>query len=191
MIRAASSAALFGVLVAAAAYVAIGPASQEQVRRAPGEAVADRAIETESWPICSAMDAMTVSADWAQLDPDFAAGKKVLAAGDWGGAIAALTPAALRDSRNADLQYHLGYAYRRLRQFDAAFRHFQQALTLNPRHRGAHGHIGEAYLATGQPARAQEHLAALERICLIPCEEHDGLNAAIAAYAARRLVEGL
>jgi tetratricopeptide (TPR) repeat protein len=185
MIRATSSAALIGVLVAAAAYVAIGPASQPQARRAPGEAVADRAPEIDSWPICSAMDAMTVGADWAQLDPDFAAGKKLIAAGDWAGAIAALTPAALRDSRNADLQVHLGYAYRRSRQFDAAFRHFHQALALNPRHRGAHAHIGEAFLAIGQPSRAEEHLAALARICLIPCEEYDGLKAAIAAHKER------
>ncbi len=183
MIRTTASAALLGALVAAvAAYSPIGPAA---------DAVADRATETESWPICSAMDAMALGADWAQLDPDFAAGKKLLAAGDWTGAIAALTPAALRDSRNADLQAHLGYAYRRLRRFDAAFRHYEQALTLNPRHRGAHGHIGEVYLATGQPARAQEHLAALARICLVPCEEHDGLKAAIAAYTARRLAESL
>jgi len=190
MVRATASAALLGVLVAAAAYVAIGPASQQQVRRAPADAVAGRATETESWPICGAMDAMAAGADWAQLDPDFVAGKKALAAGDWAGAIAALTPAALRDSRNADLQYHLGYAYRRARQFEAAFRHYEQALTLNPRHRGAHAHMGEAFLAIGQPARAEEHLAALERICLIPCEEHDGLKAAIAAYKARRLAGG-
>jgi tetratricopeptide (TPR) repeat protein len=191
MIRATASAALLGVLAAAAAYVAIGPPSQEQAPRAPGDVVADRATETESWPICSAMDAMTVGADGARLDPDFAAGKKLLAVGDWTGAIAVLIPSALRDARNADLQYHLGYAYRRSRQFDAAFRHYERALTLNPRHRGAHGHIGEAFLAVGRPARAQEHLAALERICLIPCEEHDGLKAAIAAYTARRLAEGL
>jgi Flp pilus assembly protein TadD len=190
MIRACASAALLGVLVAAAIYAAIGPASPIQARRASADVAAGRATEAEAWPICSAMDAMT-GADSAQLDPDFAAGKKALAAGDWGGAIAALTPAALRDSRNADLQAHLGYAYRRSRQLDAAFRHFQQALTLNPRHRGAHAHMGEAFLAIGQPARAEQHLAALERICLIPCEEYDGLKAAITAYKARRLADGL
>jgi tetratricopeptide (TPR) repeat protein len=183
MVRPTAAAALLGILVAAiVAYSPIGPAA---------DAVADRATGTESWPICSAMDAMALGADWAQLDPDFAAGKKLIAAGDWTGAITALTPAALRDSRNADLQAHLGYAYRRLRRFDAAFRHYEQALTLNPRHRGAHGHIGEAFLAAGQPERAQEHLAALARICLVPCEEHDGLKAAIAAYTTRRLAENL
>src|SRR3977135_2795213 len=107
MIRATASAALLGVLAAAAAEGASGPPSQEQAPRAPGDVVADRATETESWPICSAMDTMTVGADGARLDPDFAAGKKLLAVGDWTGAIAVLIPSALRDARNADLQYHL------------------------------------------------------------------------------------
>jgi len=51
--------------------------------------------------------------------------------------------------------------------------------------------MGEAFLAIGQPARADDHLAALERICLIPCEEYDGLKAAIAAYATRQLARGM
>ena len=65
---------------------------------------------------------------------------------DWNGAIKALTSAGLRDDRNADIQNYLGYAYRRLRQLDAAMRHYQLALTLNPRHRSAHEHLGEAHL---------------------------------------------
>jgi hypothetical protein len=39
---------------------------------------------------------MGSEADWAQLDPDFAAGKKALVAEDWNGAIATLKLAALR-----------------------------------------------------------------------------------------------
>jgi hypothetical protein len=59
---------------------------------------------------------MGSDADWAQLDLDFAAGKKALVAGDWNGAIAALKLAALRDPRNADIPNYIGYGYRRLRQ---------------------------------------------------------------------------
>ena len=92
----------------------------------------------EAWPICSSMGSMVESADWAALDPDFAAGKRAIVAGDWNGAIETLTSAGLRDDRNADFQNYLGYAYRRLRQLDPAMRHYQQALTLNPRHRSAH-----------------------------------------------------
>jgi tetratricopeptide (TPR) repeat protein len=140
------------------------------------------AIPVDAWPICSTMAAMAETADWAALDPDFVAGKRAIIAGDWNAAIEALTSAGLRDDRNADIQNYLGYAYRRLRQFDPAIRHYQQALTLNPRHRSAHEHLGEAHLAQGDLAKANEHLAALEQICLIPCDEYDDLAHAIAEF---------
>jgi hypothetical protein len=53
---------------------------------------------------------------------------------------------------------------------------------LNARHRSAHEHLGEAYLVLGEPAKAQQLLAALENLCLLPCEEYDDLKRAIAAY---------
>jgi hypothetical protein len=43
-------------------------------------------------------------------------------------------------------------------------------------------HIGELYLALGEPAKAEEQLATLEDICLIPCVETDDLKQVIAAY---------
>ena len=44
----------------------------------------------------------------AQLDPDYAAGKKAIEAKNWSGAIKSLSSAALRDSRNADIENYLG-----------------------------------------------------------------------------------
>jgi Flp pilus assembly protein TadD len=120
-----------------------------------------------------------------RLDPDYAAGKAAIAVKDWTGAIRSLSSAALRDTRNADIQNYLGYAYRQSGQLQPAFTHYQKALQLNPRHRGAHEYIGEAYLIANNPAKAEEHLAALQRICLIPCEEYEDLKKAIADYRAR------
>jgi len=94
---------------------------------------AETAITPEDWPICSTMASVALDADWAQLDPDFSAGKKALGAEDWNGAIAALELAALATRLNADIQNYIGYAYRRLRQLGAAIGHYQQALMLNPR----------------------------------------------------------
>jgi tetratricopeptide (TPR) repeat protein len=185
MIRSTLVAAVLGVLAAAAAlYLLTAPARQDPAAAPAGahSVVAEAAIPVEAWPICSSMGSMVESADWAALDPDFAAGKRAIVAGDWNGAINALTSAGLRDDRNADIQNYLGYVYRRLRQLDPAIRRYQQALTLNPRHRSAHEHLGEAYLVQGDLAKAEEHLAALERICLIPCEEYDDLTRAIAEY---------
>jgi tetratricopeptide (TPR) repeat protein len=171
-----------GLLVALPiAYVLTGLDLQDRplVPTGAGHAKFAAAIPIEAWPICSST---AETADWAALDPDFLAGKRAIVAGDWNAAIKALTSAGLRDDHNADIQHCLGYAYRRLRQFDSAIRHYEQALTLNPRHRGAHEHLGEAYLAQGDLAKATEHLAALEQICLIPCDEYDDLAHAIAEF---------
>jgi hypothetical protein len=94
-------------------------------------------LATEEWPICTTMGSMGSEADWAKLDPDFAAGKRALVAEDWNGAIAALKLAVLRDPRNADIHNYIDYAYRRLRQFGPAMQYYQQALVLNRRHRRA------------------------------------------------------
>jgi tetratricopeptide (TPR) repeat protein len=184
MTRSTLVAAVLGILAAApAVYLFSAPAPQDPAAARDGvDTVSEAAIPFEAWPICSSMGSLAESADWAALDPDFAAGKRAIVAGDWNGAIEVLTSAALRDDRNADIQNYLGYAYRRLRQLDPAMRHYQQALMLNPRHRSAHEHLGEAYLVRGDLAKAEEHLAALEQVCLIPCEEYDDLKRAIAEY---------
>jgi Flp pilus assembly protein TadD len=121
-----------------------------------------------------------------QLDPDYAAGKRAIEAKDWSGAIRFLSSAALRDTRNADIQNYLGYAYRNAGNLDLAFQHYEKALKLSPRHRGAHEYVGEAYLMVGNVAKAEEHLAALRAICLIPCEELDDLQKEIDAYRTRK-----
>jgi Flp pilus assembly protein TadD len=117
-----------------------------------------------------------------ELDPDYAAGKKAIEAKQWSAAIAALSSAALRDTHNADIQNYLGYAYRNAGQLDAAFSHYERALMLSPRHRGAHEYVGEAYLIVNDLAKAEEHLAMLQQICLIPCEEFEELKQKIEAY---------
>jgi tetratricopeptide (TPR) repeat protein len=107
----------------------------------------------------------------SRLDPDYAAGAHAIEAKAWKSAIRLLSSASLRDTRNADIQNQLAYAYRNSGDLTLAFKHYNRALQLNPRHRGAHEYLGEAYLMIGNPAKAAEHLAALRKICLIPCAE--------------------
>jgi Flp pilus assembly protein TadD len=121
----------------------------------------------------------------SRLEPDYAAGRKAIEAKDWGTAIRLLSSAALRDTRNADIQNLLGYAYRNSGELALAFEHYARALQLNPRHRGAHEYLGETYLMLKNPAKAEEHLAALRGICLIPCEEYGELEKKISEYRAR------
>jgi tetratricopeptide (TPR) repeat protein len=184
MIRAIALATMLGALVASVAAYTISPTVITPLSGGLDRG-AKTAITLEDWPICTTMASVTSDADWAQLDPDFKAGKEALGAADWNGAIAALELAALREPLNADIQNYIGYAYRRLRQLGPAIGHYQQALMLNPRHRSAHEHLGEAYLVLGESAKAEQLLAALESLCLIPCEEYDDLKRAIKAY--RRL----
>ena len=133
-------------------------------------------------PAAASGDATDQAPAGAQVDPDYAAGKMAIAAKDWNAAIKALSSAALRDTRNPDIQNYLGYAYRHIGQLELAFKHYQRALDLNPRHRGAHEYIGEAYLIVNNLGKADEHLASLQQICLIPCEEYTDLKNAIGAY---------
>jgi len=121
-----------------------------------------------------------------QLDPDYAAGKKAVQEKNWPVAIRALSSAALRDTRNADIQNYLGYSYRNSGQMDLAFKHYEKALQLNPRHRGAHEYVGEAYLMVDNLPKAEEHLAALRTICLVPCEKLDDLRKKIDEYRQKR-----
>jgi tetratricopeptide (TPR) repeat protein len=184
MTRSIIIAAVAGLLTAVlASYLLTAPARQGRTAtQASADNAVSRITNAEAWPICSTMTAMVETPDWAALDPDFAAGKRAIGARDWEGAIKALANAALRDDRNADIQNYLGYAYRRLRQFDPAMQYYQRALALDPRHRSAHEHLGEAHFAQGDLAKAEEHLAALEQICLIPCDEYEDLKRAIAEY---------
>ena len=188
MIRLLALSAILGALVAGVVAYTISPSLRQRATEPlPGapEQTAEVKLAPEEWPICTMTVAMP-DADWAKLDPEFAAGKMALVAEDWEGAIAVLKSAALRDPRNADIQNYIGYAYRRLRQIGPAIGHYQQALMLNPRHRSAHEHLGEAALVLGDAATAEQHLAHLEDICLIGCEEYDDLKRAIAGY--KRLV---
>jgi tetratricopeptide (TPR) repeat protein len=184
MIRLMTVAAIVGTLAGGIAAYTLSPSVRQSViglRSGGLEQTAETKLASEDWPICT-MTVATPDTDWARLDPEFAAGKRALAAEDWNGAIAVLKSAALRDPTNADIQNYIGYAYRRLRQIGPAIGHYQQALTLNPRHRSAHEHLGEAQLVLGDPVAAEQHLAHLEDICLIGCEEYDDLDRAIAAY---------
>jgi Flp pilus assembly protein TadD len=133
----------------------------------------------------AAADPTETDPDLATRDEDYAAGKKAIEKKDWAQATRYFERAEKRHPDNADLQNYLGYSLRNQKQYEAAFRHYKRAIELDPRHRGAHEYIGEAYLMTGDLASAQKHLAALKEICLLPCEELQDLERAVAEYRAR------
>jgi Flp pilus assembly protein TadD len=113
---------------------------------------------------------------------DFVAGSKAIGRRDWKAAVESFNKAAQKMPENADVQNNLGYAYRQLGDLDKSFVHYKEALRIDPKHRGAHEYIGEAYLKAKQPEKAAEHLAALEGICGKGCEEYRDLAKAIESY---------
>jgi tetratricopeptide (TPR) repeat protein len=116
------------------------------------------------------------------VDRDYAAAQKAIASKDWPGAVKLLEQAAVREPSNADIANLLGYAERNRGNLDAAFAHYEAALRIDPKHRGAHEYVGEAYLMVGNLAKAEEHLAALDKLCFFPCEEYTDLKKSIAEY---------
>lgn len=122
------------------------------------------------------------SSSVSQIDPDYAEGKQAIEQKNWARAIVSLNKAGVKDARNADIHNYLGYAYRNSGQMDLAFKHYEQALAIDPSHRGAHEYLGEAYLMVNNLAKAEEHRAALDRICFFPCKEFTELKEKIAAY---------
>jgi Flp pilus assembly protein TadD len=123
------------------------------------------------------------SDDKAPDDANLAAGRRAIEAQDWTAAIAALDKAVTANPNSADAHNWLGFAHRKRGNYQAAFDAYATALKLDPRHKAAHEYVGEAYLATGQLAKAEAHLAELGRLCSpIPCEELQQLKRAVAEY---------
>ena len=107
---------------------------------------------------------------------------------DWRRSLAELNLAVREEPRNADAHNLLGYTYRKQAtpNLPKAFEHYKTALSLNPRHKGAHEYVGEAYLMDKKPQEAEKHLAELEKICgNKTCEEYADLAKALADYKAR------
>jgi len=115
-------------------------------------------------------------------DADAVAAREAMARKAWDVAAKHLSLALVRHPDDADLHSDLGFASRKLGDLDRAFVHYRRALAIDPRHRGAHEYIGEAYLMTGDLPGAQRHLDLLKGICLLGCEELADLEKAIAEF---------
>jgi tetratricopeptide (TPR) repeat protein len=118
----------------------------------------------------------------APTDPDLDRANQAIKEKNWNRAVDLLNAALARDSKNAEIYNLLGYSERNRGNLDAAFKYYDRALALDPKHRGAHEYVGEAYLMTGNLGKAEEQLAILNKLCFLPCEEYKDLKAAIAAY---------
>ena len=112
------------------------------------------------------------------------AARAQIAAKNFPGAIDELK--RLNDTGDAHWNNLMGYSLRKgpTPDFAGAEKFYDQALRIDPRHRGALEYSGELYLQTGDLARAEQRLAALDKACRFGCSEYSDLKKAIAQYKA-------
>ncbi len=126
----------------------------------------------------------------AASKPDrMATARAAIKAKDWQKSIAELSLQVKEKPGNADTYNLLAYSLRKQATPDLpkAFEYYRLALKTDPKHKGAHEYIGEAYLMDKQPAKADEHLASLKTICgNTACEEYQELAKSIEAYKAKK-----
>jgi tetratricopeptide (TPR) repeat protein len=135
----------------------------------------------------AAGEPMNRGAESWQSDPVITRLETYTSRKDWQGAAAYMKDAVAAKPGNADYNNLYAYVVRKgpNPDMDLVFRHYNEALRIDPKHRGAHEYIGEAYLMVKDLAKAKEHLAALDRLCTFGCEEYSDLKKAVAEYEAR------
>jgi len=103
---------------------------------------------------------------------------------DWTGAQSLLRDIVVRQPQNADAHNLYAYSMRKgpAPQMDLVFRHYNEALRLNPQHLAAREYLGEAYLMTGNLAKAKDLLAELDRLCKAGCVEQAELKRSISTF---------
>jgi len=125
-----------------------------------------------------------VAADIAPSNDKFTPARARIAEKNFPAAIEELKK--VNDPASADWNNLMGYSLRKADPANApeAEKFYNEALRIEPRHRGALEYSGELYLMTGNLAKAEERLAALDKACFLPCEEYTDLKQAVARYKA-------
>ena len=122
-----------------------------------------------------------------QVDPAVERYEAAAARQDWPAAQAAMREALSREPGSADLNNLYAYSLRKGPNPDMnlVFKHYNEALRIDPKHRGAHEYLGEAYLMAGNLEKAKEHLGYLDKICFFGCAEFNQLKKSVAEYETK------
>jgi cytochrome c-type biogenesis protein CcmH/NrfG len=118
-------------------------------------------------------------------DPQMDQARAYIAARNWPAAQGVLEQYVKANPSSADGFNLLGYSLRNIKKYDDSLVAYKRALTLDPKHKGAHEYIGIAYVQMGQLDKAKEHLASLDKLCPFSCEEYRDLKKAIAEAPAK------
>ncbi len=116
---------------------------------------------TPAWAIMSGDESTRARSG----DSDYADGKEAFEAENWPAVVEALDKVVARRPWHDNAHNMLGFSWRKLGNYERAFAHYDKALTLNPRHRGALEYLGEAYLELGRIDEANATLLRLAEVC--------------------------
>ena len=110
--------------------------------------------------------------------------RALIKAKKWSEAVAELK--RVNDPANADWNNLMGYSMRRgaAPDLDASERYYNEALRINPNHRGALEYSGQLYLMKGDLSSAEKRLAVLDKACTFGCDEYTDLKKAIERFKA-------
>jgi tetratricopeptide (TPR) repeat protein len=111
--------------------------------------------------------------------------RKAVKAKNFDKAISVLQTA--NQTSSADWNNLMGYSQRKKEpaDLDAAELHYQEALKIDPKHKGALEYYGQLLLLRSDLPGAEQLLARLDKACFISCEEYRDLKQAISAYKAK------
>lgn len=121
----------------------------------------------------------------AAAAPDkLAEARTLIKARKWSEAVAELQ--RVNDPASADWNNLMGFSIRRgaSPDLDASERYYNEALRINPSHRGALEYSGQLYLMKGDLASAERRLAVLDKACTFGCDEYTDLKKAIERFKA-------
>jgi tetratricopeptide (TPR) repeat protein len=117
-----------------------------------------------------------------QEDAKYADGVAAVKRRDYTTAIRCFEDVVARDDRNANAYNWLAYSIRQNGDAARSIPIYEKALAIDPKHKGAHEYIGEAFLSLGNLPKAKEHLGVLDKLCFFPCEEYSDLKKAVQDY---------
>ena len=134
--------------------------------------MADRACAADSGPATPATPATN----------NLTVARARIADKNWPAAIEELK--RVNDTGSADWNNLMAYSLRKsdAANYPAAERFYDEALRIDPKHRAALEYSGELYLAMGNLPKAEQRLATLDKVCMLPCEEYTDLKKAVANY---------
>ena len=123
---------------------------------------------------------------------DYTTAKRLIKHEQYADAIPHLEKALAKHPHDADVFNYLGYTHRmvgvgeaapaRDNDFKLSLAYYQQALAIDPNHKGVHEYLGELFLQMNDLNAAHHEMNELVILCPDGCDERDTLNKAIAAY---------